>query len=94
MRQAMIKESQIRAQIYKLNKTCGYSDEQIDKREIGVYVLDYAYGGYNLERICNDRGAVRTISLDGYGTKRELYNFLRNYSPIVDTTNEIDIYKY
>jgi hypothetical protein len=42
----------------------------------GAYVLSYAYGGVKLEQYCKG-GGVRTISTNGYGTKRELYNFMQ-----------------
>jgi hypothetical protein len=44
---------------------------------IGAYTLSYAYGGVQLHQWCNEHGGVRTISTGGYGTKRELYNFMQ-----------------
>lgn len=46
---------------------------------IGNYHLDWAYGGVKLSRICNDAGGTSNISDMGYGTKRELYNWLKAY---------------
>ena len=80
MRLQPIKESLLHAKIEGLNYCMGFTDEQIKNREIGVYVLDSAYGGYRLDRIINTSGGVHVISPDGYGTKRELYNFLCCYS--------------
>jgi hypothetical protein len=44
---------------------------------IGNYHLSYAYGGVQLHQVYNTSGGIRTISTSGYGTKRELYTFLR-----------------
>ncbi len=55
------------------------------KREIGFnanignYHLDYAYGGVQLSRMVSNGGAVSTISSGGYGTKRELYNWMKAF---------------
>ena len=50
---------------------------------IGNYHLDYAYGGVKLERMCNEGGGVNTVSTawvyGGYGTKRELYNWMKAF---------------
>lgn len=43
---------------------------------VNAYTFSQAYGGIKLEQYCNS-GGVRTISTGGYGTKRELYNFMR-----------------
>jgi len=44
--------------------------------QIGHYYIDGAYGGVQLVRITNDGGAIRTVSQNGYSTKKELYNFM------------------
>ena len=46
---------------------------------IGNYHLDYAYGGAKLVRMCNEGGGISTISTGGYGTKRELYEWMRAF---------------
>ena len=45
------------------------------KANIGCYHLAGAYGGWQLQRICNSGGAVNEIT-SGYVSKRELYNQL------------------
>lgn len=45
----------------------------------GNYHLSYAYGGVKLERMCNERGGVNTASTGGFGTKRELYNWMQAF---------------
>ena len=47
----------------------------------GHYLLDYAYGGVKLTRLA--RHGSRDIS-SGYGTKKELYNFLNGMLTALD----------
>lgn len=49
------------------------------KASVGHYHLDYAYGGVKLVRMVNEGGGISVISTDGYGTKRELYNWLQAF---------------
>ena len=44
----------------------------------GVYVLDWAYGGVQLQQVESEGGAVSTI-IHGFGTKRELFEKLGAY---------------
>jgi len=53
--------------------------EEGHKANIGNYHLSYAYGGVKLERMCNEGGGVNTVSTGGFGTKRELYDWMRAY---------------
>ena len=46
---------------------------------IGHYHLDYAYGGVKLVRMVNIHGGVTEISRGGFGTKRELYNWMQAF---------------
>lgn len=46
---------------------------------INNYHLDYAYGGVKLVRTCNEHGGISTISTGGFGTKRELYNWMQAF---------------
>ena len=39
----------------------------------GCFLLDGAYGGWKLARICNEGGGQDTISEGGFVSKRELY---------------------
>lgn len=43
----------------------------------GKYKLDFAYGGVRLVQRTNEHGAIRVISCDGYGTKKQLYTYMR-----------------
>ena len=68
-----------------VNKTTGHAPEPYTQKDgkftanIGTYLLDYAYGGVKLVQLVSDGGGITTISSGGYGTKRELYNWLRAF---------------
>ncbi len=65
---------------------------QKGKREIGFtpnignYHLDYAYGGVKIVRMVNEGGGITDISRNGFGTKRELYNWMQAF--LAGLTNE------
>lgn len=61
-------------QVSRLNERAGHGDNP-KYGTSGAYTLSYAYGGVKLEQYC-EGGGVWTISTNGYGTKRELYNFM------------------
>lgn len=72
--------------IERLNRLSGNSltymrEDSIGKRFIveGHYHLDCAYGGYKLVQTDNNAGGIRTISNNGYTTKRDLYNQIQMY---------------
>ena len=46
---------------------------------IGNYHLDYAYAGVRLVQMVNGSGGIREISRGGFGTKRELYNWMQAF---------------
>ena len=46
------------------------------RANIGNYHLCGACGGVKLERMCDPGGGVSTVSTGGFGTKRELYNWM------------------
>lgn len=72
----------LRNLVEHLNKITGSPSEygeRVDgrfKANVGHFMIGQAYGGYRLERVVNDGGAIDVISRDGYGTKRELDRFL------------------
>ena len=49
------------------------------KANIGNYHLDYAYGGVRLSQMMNEGGGIHVISSGGFGTKRELYNWMQAF---------------
>lgn len=61
--------------VAELNEAKGITDAK--RNTVGAYVLDYAYGGVKLAQVTSEGGGQRNISPGGYGTKKELYIFLR-----------------
>jgi len=55
---------------------------------IGNYHLDYAYGGVKLVRMTNQGGAITCISDGGFGTKRELYNWMQAFIAGMEVQND------
>ena len=51
---------------------------------IGNYCLDYAYSGVKLVQMDSDGGGIRVISTGGYGTKRDLYNWMTAFLAGID----------
>ena len=67
-----------------LNRHFGYdlephgSDDQGHyKPNANVYHISSAYGGVALDQMMPEGSGTRRISCDGFGTKRQLYTFLR-----------------
>ena len=77
-----ITQSDLECLVDRINKATGspatpYTrDGDKAHANIGNYHLDYAYGGVKLHHMDNERGGVETISTGGFGTKRELYNWM------------------
>ena len=46
------------------------------KANIGNYHIEGAYGGVRLSRVSTDGGGITTVSTTGFGTKKELYNWM------------------
>jgi hypothetical protein len=69
--------------VLELNRSTGKPIEPYTKQSdgsfksnTGCYILDYAYGGVALNKLVTDGGGVMRISKDGYGTKRQLHDFI------------------
>lgn len=73
--------AQLEKLVRELNLSKGQSPDQYTdgKTNIGNYHISWAYGGCELQQMVNEGGATREISRDGHGTKRQLYNFLKNF---------------
>lgn len=76
----------LRILVNELNKLTGmpleYSTKDKNgklKSNVGHYHISQAYGGYRLDQVVNDAGAIEVVSRDGYGTKRQLESFLRAF---------------
>jgi hypothetical protein len=56
--------------------------------QIGCYIIDCAYGGYQLARIMNEGGGQTAPLGLGFGTARELYDKMRAYNAGMDDAIE------
>jgi hypothetical protein len=71
--------------VTKINKLTNSPMKYATKTETGIkcnpghYHLDRAYGGIKLVRTCNEGGGIEEISRYGYGTKRELYQWMHAF---------------
>ena len=81
-----ITKKDLESRISDLNRITGNANETYTKQDdgkfranIGNYYLSGAYGGVKLEQICSDGGGCSDISRQGFGTKRELYNWMNAY---------------
>lgn len=81
-----ITNSDLERLVKRINEATGNALEYSTKGDDGKYIthignyhLDYAYGGVRLVQTMNDGGGIRVISTCGYGTKRELYQWLQAY---------------
>ena len=45
----------------------------------GHYQIGWAYGGFNLHRICNEGGGIENVFSCGHVPARDLYNRMRAY---------------
>lgn len=79
-----ITQKDLEQAVKHLNERKGYATEYATKladdkyiTNINHYHLDYAYSGVKLVQTMSQGGGIRTISTGGYGTKRELYNFIQ-----------------
>jgi len=70
-----ITRKMVDARIESVNVLLGHGENPAYST-VGAVTLGSAYGGYRVERYCNDAGAVSTLT-NGYGTLREAYGFLQ-----------------
>ena len=71
-----ITKDQLQYKVDLINKAKGITDPAYNK--VGSYLLSGAYGGWQLEKVCNVNGGVNNIT-QGFISKRELYYQLRAY---------------
>ena len=72
----------LRAKLERLNRIAGFDNPEYST--IGAYVLDYAYGGVQLQRYVTNDGGVTDIFRVGFVPKRELYNLMSAYEDGMD----------
>ena len=74
-----VSKKMLNARIEILNKTTGSpvnyrQNKEDNKTSIGHFCLDQAYGGYSLNRVCNEMGGVTDRFCYGRHTARELFD--------------------
>lgn len=81
-----ITDRHINALVADINRITGSPAEPYTKGDDGHYHanpgnfhLDQAYGGVQLARMVGETGSITVISTTGFGTKRELYNWMTAY---------------
>jgi len=72
-----ITEKMLSNKVEQLNKIAGF--ENAEYSTVGVYTLDYAYGGVALHKYVNEHGGISDIFNNGHMPKRELYNLINSY---------------
>ena len=55
---------------------------------IGHFCISGAYGGYELQRVCNNGGGVRTPLNTGHIPKKELYNLISAFVSGIEFNNK------
>lgn len=86
MAKRIIRITELENLVKRINEASGHALEPINNSKpsgtrwnIGTYTLGWAYGGVRLEQIASQGGGIRVISTVGYGTKRELYNWMQAF---------------
>lgn len=72
-----ITQKDLESLVNELNEAKGFDPRDVYYNTVGAYQLDYAYGGVKLVKITSTGGSQTNVSTGGYGTKKELYIFLR-----------------
>lgn len=70
-----ITKNMVQSHVDTVNTLLGFDPENVTYKSEGAVLLGSAYGGYRVERLCNDAGGITTLQ-SGYGPLRESYNFL------------------
>ena len=81
-----IKQSDLEHLVERINKVTdsplepwGKDGQGKLRANVGNYYLSGAYGGVKLERMVSESGGCDDISTDGFGTKRQLYTWMRAF---------------
>ena len=84
-----ITNKHLEAMTNRLNKLVGAElevwNKETGKSNAGTYYVQGAYGGYRLERICNDGHGSSDITL--LGTKREVYEQIKTAVTVLEFQN-------
>lgn len=67
-------KGQLDREVRRLNREAGNLEEP-EWNFIGRFQISCAYGGYQLQRVCSEHGAVRNLT-SGYVSASELFGIL------------------
>ena len=84
MRRQIIKESELKQMVKKINLNLGFTEEECEDRYYtpGSYRFESAYGGHRVVKVLTVGGCIETIpGMSGFDNKRDLYNKLRFFNP-------------
>jgi hypothetical protein len=81
MERITLKDLEIR--VARLNKLANIENPSWNK--IGSYLLDGAYGGYELQKVVNTSGGVTCRISSGHVSKKELYSMLNSFIAGLET---------
>lgn len=73
-----VTNQQLEYLISRINEVTGSPAEPWTegKANVGNYHLDFAYGGVAIGRMCNESGGMERVSTQGFGTKRQAYDWM------------------
>ena len=72
-----ITEKQLQTLVDRLNEKASIVHPSM--RNVGTYMLSFAYGGVSLHRLMNESGGVDDVFSCGHVPKRDLYNRVQSY---------------
>jgi hypothetical protein len=81
--------------VERLNTIAGENPQPYDttktknRANVGTYLLDGAYGGWKLARICTDGGGQVDPIGGGYDSKRETYEKIRAFIRGFEAAREV-----
>ena len=87
--------NQVESLVDQLNQIAGENPKPYDttktknRANVGTYVLDGAYGGWQLARICNEYGAQSQPIGGGYDSKREIWEKIRAFIRGFEAAREV-----
>ena len=73
-----ITQRDLEARVEHLNNITGFKGK-VRYNTVGGYILSYAYGGVELQRVVSDCGGIEDVLSSGHTTKKDLYNRINAY---------------
>lgn len=80
--------AQVQHKLDTANRMLGFTPP-VPYPSTGTLVLDRAYGGTQVNQVCNESGGQRHMSRDGFGTLRQAATFLDGFIRALEITQGI-----